>query len=64
VGQYLLYRTVLERLEPEREIYLAVPEQVIGQVFRRALGALIREDYEVRLIGFDPGREEIVEWMN
>jgi hypothetical protein len=63
-GPYMLYRTVLGRIEPEREIYLAVPEQVVGQVFRHSLGALVREEYQVRVIGFDPRREEIVEWMD
>jgi hypothetical protein len=56
-GQYMLYRTVLGKVEPEREVYLAVPEQVVGQVFRRSLGALVREEFQIHLIGFDPGLE-------
>ena len=29
IGQYVLYRMALRRLEPERELYIAAPQAVV-----------------------------------
>lgn len=35
VGQYGIYRTALKRTEPERKLYLAVPEDIYQDFFLR-----------------------------
>lgn len=63
IGQYVLYRIFLRRLEPDRELYLAVPQDVVEEVFFEDYGQGFVEDENGRLFGFDVEREEIVTWL-
>jgi hypothetical protein len=63
LGQYVLYHDVLAELEPERMLYLAVPQFVIEDLFEESLGKLLLKNGRVRLIGFDAQTEEIVQWI-
>jgi hypothetical protein len=63
LGQYVLYRIALRRIEPDRELYLAVPQDVLEDLFRKAAGEGFLHDEQGRVFGFDAGREEIVEWL-
>lgn len=62
-GQFALYRLVLERIEPERELYLAVPQDVAGRVFRRTVGRLFVESRQIKVIGVNIESEEVAEWI-
>ncbi len=64
VGQLTLYRVVLAQREPECTLYLAVPEEVVKDVFQEPLGQLLIEQGIARIIGFDPVEEEIVQWIS
>ena len=44
IGQYVLYRIFLRRLEPDRELYLAVPQDVVEEVFSEDYGQGFIED--------------------
>ena len=63
IGQYIVYRTVLSEREPDRVMYLAVPQQILRDVFREPLGNLVLENRLVQVIGFDKQMEVIVEWL-
>lgn len=63
LGQYLLYRSVLAHVDPSCKLYLAVPSEILSDIFSEPLGELMRKDYNIQLIGFDPELEEIVEWI-
>ncbi len=63
VGQYGIYRTFLKRLSPERELFLAVAEDIYQDFFTRPAIQDIIEDHDIRLIIFHPQREEIVQWI-
>ena len=62
LGQYVLYSEVLNVTEPDRVLYLAIPHKVLFDLFEQPLGKLLLEKQGLRLIGFDPMREEIVKW--
>jgi XisH protein len=62
LGQFILYRTVLEKLEPDREMLLAIPYDV-AVVFDEPLGRLLLESNLVRAFSFDPVNEVIVQWI-
>jgi XisH protein len=62
LGQFILYRTVLGRLEPDREMLLALPYDV-AVVFDEPLGRLLLEANLVRAVSFDPVQEVIVQWI-
>jgi hypothetical protein len=64
LGQFILYRTVLAQRDPDRVLYLAVPEIAMQTVFDPPLGQLLLQNGIVRLIGFDPVAEEIVRWIS
>lgn len=63
VGQYVLYRAIMSRRDPGRELYLAVPELVARGVFETPVGELMRQDQGIRLIAFDPVEEVILRWI-
>lgn len=63
IGQYVVYRAVLAEQDPGREIYLAVPRAVLQDVFAEPLGQLLLKNQLARLVGFDPGAEEVVQWV-
>ena len=63
VGQFIVYRDVLERLEPDRDLFLAVPEVIRQTVFAEGVGALVLRREIRRLFSVDVKSEEIVSWM-
>ena len=64
VGQLTICRLVLAKRLPEFILYLAVPQEVIKDIFEEPLGKLLIEDGLNRIIGFDPMKEEIVQWIS
>jgi hypothetical protein len=63
LGQYLLYRSVLLRTEPERLLYLAVHEDIYNDIFDEPVGQLLIEDYQLKLMVFDLQEEVILKWV-
>jgi hypothetical protein len=62
IGQYVVYRAVLAEREPERVLYLAVPQEIV-EIFEQPLGKLLLKNNLAQVIGFDPQAEEIVQWI-
>ncbi|MCY7406936.1 MAG: XisH family protein [Alkalinema sp. CAN_BIN05] len=62
LGQFLNYRLVLQSLEPDRILYLAVPLRAYEVFFQRPLAKASVRTYEVRLLVYNPIEEEIVLW--
>ncbi len=63
LGQFVLYRHVLEEKEPERELFLAVRESVFVEVFQEPIGEILIRKGELRLVVFDKTKEEILRWI-
>ncbi|MCP4348184.1 MAG: fatty-acid synthase [Desulfobacterales bacterium] len=63
MGQYIVYRSVMARTEPDRSLYLAVHKEVFLDIFEEPLGRLLIEDYSVPVIVFDFKKEVILKWM-
>jgi len=64
LGQCLNYRSALRLTEPDRTLYLAVPVDVYDEFFSRRFIQRIIVEYHLKLIIFNPAREEIVQWRN
>jgi hypothetical protein len=62
LGQFLNYKLVLQQLEPDRKLYLAVPFTAYEVFFQRPLAKASVQTYGVQLIVYDPTKEEIVLW--
>jgi hypothetical protein len=63
LGQYTLYAEVLERVEPDRRLYLAVSEAAFANIFDEPIGSLLIEARRLRLVVFNPEREVLTRWV-
>jgi hypothetical protein len=63
LGQYLIYRSVLARIDPEARLYLAVPADRYVDVFNTSLGRLVSADYRINYVLYNPRREVIHQWI-
>ena len=64
LGQFLNYRVALKIKEPDRVLYLAVPLEAYETFFSRQLPQLSIQEYQVKLLVFDPEQEVIVQWRD
>ena len=63
LGQYLIYRAVLEEVQPECLLYLAVSKTTYQAIFSEPIGQLVINKYRVNLLIFESQKEEIVQWI-
>lgn len=63
VGQFVVYDHALRREAPDRALCLAVPEAAWKQIFADALGEMLIDDHVLRVVTFDPQKEEIIQWI-
>lgn len=63
LGQYVLYQQLLKLIEPDRVLYLAVPDKIYKSVFLEGLGQLFLLDNMLHLLVFDPQGEVITQWI-
>lgn len=62
LGQYLIYRGILEQQQINLDLYLAVPVEAYEDVFSRmALKSI--EMNRVKIVVVDMEREVIVQWL-
>jgi len=60
IEQYIVYQAILAEREPQRELYLAVPRDIMRDLFEEPLGKLLLGKHLVRVFGFDTQKEVIV----
>ncbi len=63
VGQYVVYHDVLEKIDPERMLYLAVDEKPYNGIFSEPIGQLMLENDRLNLVVFNKSEEVIVRWI-
>jgi hypothetical protein len=63
VGQFVLYHDVLGKVEPTRELYLAVRDVTFAAIFEEPIGKILLDNQRVRLIVFDANMEVIRQWI-
>ena len=64
LGQCVLYSRLLARREPQREVYLAVTDEVYESVFEEEAGQILIEDGLLSILTFDPEQEKLVRWTH
>ena len=62
VGQYVVYKSWLVRIEPERVLFMAVSDVTYEEVFRDVSAQVLVEDYGINLVVVNIEREEVVQW--
>jgi len=63
LGQYLNYCQALEENEPDRIVYLAVPHETYLDFFQLAFVQRTLQRHQVKLLTYDPKKEEIRQWI-
>ncbi|MBC6474715.1 MAG: XisH family protein [Hormoscilla sp. GM102CHS1] len=65
LGQYVLYRGLLEESpdESERTLYLAIRNEIYSDFFPEKIAQIAIRKNQLKLIVFDAKREEIVQWI-
>ena len=63
-GKYAMYRAALDYLQIEMPLYMAVPEAAYRGILSEEIGKQTLKHNNVRLLVFDPEREEIVRWID
>ena len=62
LGQYILYQNIIEEIEPDRTLYLAVHEEIFLTVFEESLGRMVIDKNHLKLLIFNRTEEVIVKW--
>lgn len=62
IGQAWNYKVVLEEQQPNRSLYLAVPEDIYEEFFTRRLAQMSVARMQLNLLVFNPIKEEIITW--
>lgn len=62
LGQYISYRIGLRLQEPERTLYLAIPEKTYHALQNYTTVPLTIEEERLKIVIFDPLTSTIVQW--
>ena len=63
VGQYVIYRLLLGRVDPERDIYLAVTDIIFDEIFSEPIGELVINELPLWLVVIDAERMKGKQWI-
>lgn len=64
LGQYISYEIGIGLQEPDRQLFLAIPEKVYNQLMGYTTVPIAFEREKVKVIVIDPIEEKIVKWHN
>lgn len=64
LGQYILYRNLINLTEPNYQIYLAIKESTYKNFFQRDSIQEIVKINQLLLLVFDIEKEEVLQWLN
>jgi hypothetical protein len=62
LGQYLNYQVALEVVEPDRTLYIAIPEFGYEKLMKEGLTRLVLARFKIKLIIFDIENQIITKW--
>lgn len=64
LGQYIVYRKLIQLTEPEYKLYLAVDDVVYEKFFQRKSIQAVINDNQLLLIVANIEKEEIMQWIS
>jgi len=64
IGQYVLYKLLINKIEPERTIYLAITDIIYDEIFSEPIGELVINDLPLNLIVIDSAKLEVSQWIS
>lgn len=63
IGQYILYQLLLKQVDPEREVYLAIPDIAYYTFFSEPIGELVISELPLKLLIIDLQKTEVKQWI-
>ncbi|MGL5083901.1 MAG: XisH family protein [Microcoleaceae cyanobacterium] len=63
IGQFINYRVALKVADPERKLFLAVPDVAYKTFFQKEFPRMVIQQYELELFVYDIENEVIVLWQ-
>ncbi|MBD2771754.1 XisH family protein [Iningainema tapete] len=63
IGQYVLYRLLLDKIDPGREVYLAITDTLYEDFFSEPIGELVINELPLKMIIVNLQRVEITKWI-
>lgn len=63
VGQFMVYLMALEEKEPQRELFLAMPESFYNRFFDDPFFVRLAKRFALKLLVFDENDKKIVKWI-
>ena len=63
LGQYVLYRSLLKRLEPERRLYLAISTTTYKNIFQTKAVSEIATELRISLVVIALATQEVKAWI-
>ena len=64
LGQYMVYRNLIQFTDPEYKLYLAIDDIVYKNFFQRKSIQLITNENKLLLMIVEMEKEEILQWIN
>jgi hypothetical protein len=64
LGQYMVYRNLIQLTDPEYKLYLAIDDLVYKNFFQRKSIQLITKENKLLLMVVEMEKEEILQWIN
>ena len=62
LGQYLLYRSWMLRIDPDRALYLAIDSPTEQDIFTDVAGLVLISDYALKLVVIDIPNARVLRW--
>jgi XisH protein len=62
IGQFINYRVALKVADPERKLFLAVPNTAYKTFFQKEFPRIVIQEYQIELFVYDIKNEVIVSW--
>jgi XisH protein len=63
LGQYILYYDILQQLEPDRSLYLAIHQGIYEDLFQEPIGKILLKNQRFKLLVFNVKNEAIIQWI-
>ena len=64
LGQFIFYRAILAENEPDRKLFLAVPDEVLQTIFQKEFYDLLTKNNLAKVFGVNEEKEEIIGWID
>ncbi|NER92881.1 MAG: fatty-acid oxidation protein subunit alpha [Symploca sp. SIO1B1] len=64
VGQFVNYRFILNKVEPDRKLYLAVPVGTYNTFFKRETVQEMIQAHDLKIVVYNPDLEVLKQWIN